>query len=72
MKSRIEINNLQVDKDFYKFINEEVLSECSISESYFWNNFSRIIYDLSPINKDLINKREDIQSKINDWHKQND
>ena len=35
----------------------------------FLNKFSRFVHELSPINKELIEKREIIQKKIDEWHK---
>ena len=37
----------------------------------FWNKFSEVVHELSPINKSLIQKREIIQKKLDDWHKSN-
>ena len=33
--------------------------------------FSKIVHELAPINKNLIEKREVIQKKIDNWHKSN-
>ena len=35
------------------------------------SKFSNVVHELSPINKNLIKKREDLQKKIDDWHKSN-
>ena len=37
----------------------------------FGTSFGKIVHELAPINKKLIQKREDIQKKIDEWHKKN-
>ena len=43
----------------------------NIKSDEFWTNFGKIVHELAPINKKLIQKREDIQKKIDEWHKKN-
>jgi len=40
------------------------------SETY-WKNFEQVVVDLSPKNKALLAKRDDIQAKIDEWHRNN-
>ena len=68
---KIIINNLQVDEGLVNFINKEAIPGTNVNIDNFWNNFSEVVNDLAPINKSLIKKREIIQKKIDDWHKNN-
>jgi len=68
MSSRIEVNGLQVDKTLYNFINTEALPGTGVSQEVFWSGFGSLIKDLSPLNQDLLNKRDDLQHKINNWY----
>ena len=68
---KIIINNLQVDEGLINFINKEAIPGTNVNIDNFWNNFSEVVNDLAPINKSLIKKREIIQKKIDDWHKNN-
>ena len=63
--------NLKINENLYNFINSEVIPNTHIQENDFWKNFSDIIKDLSSININLLNKREEIQSKINKWYEYN-
>ncbi len=65
----IDKNGLKVSSNLLEFINKEVIPNTNIDIEDFWNKFSKIVHDLSPINKALIQKREAIQKKIDDWHK---
>jgi len=67
----IEKNGLKINLKIFEFINDEVLPGTGIRSEDFWNKFEKIVNELSPINKDLIEKREIIQKKIDEWHKNN-
>ena len=64
-------NGLKISSTLFDFINTEVIPGTNIDSDSFWNRFSKVVHELAPINRNLIQKREDIQKKINDWHKSN-
>ncbi len=66
-----EKNGLKINTKLFDFVNNEVIPDTNIKSEEFWNNFGNIVHELTPINKKLIEKREDIQKKIDDWHKKN-
>ena len=65
------VNNLRVSDELLSFVNDELLKETSISPEKFWQGFDNIVHELSPLNKKLIEKREILQKKIDDWHIKN-
>ncbi len=69
--SFIEKNNLKINKKLFDFINNEVIPGTGIQADAFWNNFAEVTHVLAPINKQLLEKREIIQKKIDKWHKEN-
>ena len=69
--SLIDKNGLKISSKLFDFINNEAIPGTDIKIEEFWNNFEKTVHELAPINKNLIEKRENIQNKINDWHKQN-
>ncbi len=66
-----EKNGLKISSKLFDFINNEVIPGTDIKPDEFWNNFEKAVHELAPINKDLINKREIIQKKIDAWHIKN-
>ena len=66
-----EKNGLKINTSLLKFINNEVLPGTDIKPDEFWSNFEKTVHELAPVNKRLIQKREDIQRKIDEWHKNN-
>ena len=67
----ITINDLKINRTLYDFINNEVLPGTDINQENFWKDFSKVVHELSPINKSLLEKREKIQKQIDEWHLSN-
>ncbi len=63
-------NGLKISSKLFDFINNEIIPGTSINSEEFWDKFEKIVHELAPLNKILIQKREDIQKKIDTWHKQ--
>ncbi len=66
-----EKNGLKINSKLFNFINNEVIPGTNINSDEFWSNFEKAVHELAPLNKKLIEKRRDIQKKIDEWHKQN-
>ena len=67
--SLTEKNGLKISSKLFDFINNEVIPGTNVKSDEFWNNFEKSVHELAPINKNLIEKRENIQKKIDEWHK---
>ena len=62
--SLIEKNELKINSILFEFINSEVIPGTDIKSDEFWEKFSKIVHELSPINKSIIEKREVFQKKL--------
>jgi malate synthase len=69
--SIIEKNGLKISSTLFEFINKEVIPGTKVKPDDFWDKFEKIVNELTPLNKNLIEKREIIQRKIDAWHKDN-
>ena len=67
----INIQSLKVSESLSKFVNEELLIDTGISSEKFWIGFEKTVNELEPKNRELINFRETLQKKIDDWHIKN-
>ena len=56
--------SLKVSNELKDFLENEVLDGLNITPEKFWSSFEKIVNEFSPKNKELLAKREDIQSKI--------
>ena len=65
------VNNLKVSDTLLSFVNNELLKDIKIKPERFWSNFDKYIHELAPINRELIKTREDLQTKIDNWHIKN-
>ena len=69
MEKYSNISNLKVSKKLENFVQKELLKDLNISPKVFWNKFDKAVHELATINTELIKKREDLQKKIDQWHK---
>ena len=65
------INKLKVAEELFLFVNNELLKDTGISPDKFWQGFDEAVHELAPKNKKLIEIRENLQKKINEWHIEN-
>ena len=70
-KNYQKVHNLKVSDELLSFINNELLKDLEISSEKFWLGFDSMIHELAPQNKKLIEIREVLQKKIDDWHIKN-
>ena len=64
----IEQKNIKINSKLYNFVNTEVLTGLNISSENFWNGFSDIVDIYYKKNNDPLDHRQNLQSKINEWH----
>ena len=67
-KNYQNVNNLKISEELLSFVNKELLKDLDISSEKFWEGFDNAVHDLAPQNKKLIQIRENLQKKIDDWH----
>ena len=67
----INIHTLKVSESLSNFVNEELLTDTGISTDQFWLGFEKTVNELEPKNRELINIRETLQKKIDEWHIKN-
>ena len=63
--------SLDISENLKEFVNDELLPGLNISPEYFWSTFQDVLNKFSIRNKELLDKREDFQEKINNWHIEN-
>lgn len=60
-----------VNEEFTKFVDEEVLPLTTLERSKFWSDFSQLVDDLAPRNRELRKIRLHLQDQIDNWHRNN-
>ena len=67
----IKIHNLSVAKELADFVKNELLLGTNVGPDEFWKGFDKVVHELSPKNKKLLEIRETLQQEIDLWHKKN-
>jgi malate synthase len=68
MTTRIHHAGLAVDPSLYAFINHQVIPGTGVDVEHFWQGFSKIVSEMTPINRALLVKRDDLQVQIDQYH----
>jgi malate synthase len=67
MTNYVDRGGLQVAEVLADLVERQVLTGLDITPDRFWGGFERMLKDLVPENLRLLNKREELQAKIDDW-----
>ncbi len=70
MADQVKAGALTVDKVLYDFIVSEALPDTGIDADTLWEGFSAIVHDLAPKNRALVARRDELQAKIDAWHRE--
>jgi malate synthase len=70
---RTQAAGLQIATPLYRFVADEALpaADIGLDEAAFWAGVAQIIADLTPVNRDLLRRRDELQAAIDSWHRAN-
>ncbi|MEW5251158.1 malate synthase G [Microbulbifer discodermiae] len=71
MTERVQIGNLRVASELQKLIDDEVMPGTGVSAEAFWAALEKILVDLAPLNRALLQRRDELQQTIDRWHEEN-
>ena len=60
---------LSVAGVLHRFVNNELLPGTNVEPKKFWDGLDKYAHELAPKNKELLEFRENLQKKIDTWHK---
>jgi malate synthase len=61
---------LQIEAALCAMLEDQALPGTGISADTFWNALAALVRDFGPTNKALLAKRDDLQARINAWHRE--
>ncbi|MCV7238794.1 malate synthase G [Mycolicibacterium celeriflavum] len=70
MTDRVTVGNLRVAQVLYDFVNNEALPGTGIDPDTFWSGVDKVVADLTPKNDELLARRDELQARIDKWHRQ--
>ncbi len=71
MSDRTMIEGLQIAPALVEFIEKRALPGTGVEAGRFWAGLARVMGELGPENRALLDRRAELQSKIDAWHIEN-
>ncbi len=69
MRPTVTVDAIKVDQALYNFVNDEAIPGSGIQAQDFWRGFAGLVRDLAPRNAALLAPRDELQAKIDAWHR---
>ena len=68
MANRIQVGQLKIDEGLYCLVRDEIAPGTGVEAEAFWTSLGEIVADLAPKNRVLLNKRDALQQRIDEWY----
>ncbi|MDG1117581.1 MAG: malate synthase G [Flavimaricola sp.] len=68
MSDRLDRSGLQVAPVLAEFIETQALPGTGVTAEAFWDGFAALLTDMTPTNRALLARRDEIQGQIDAWH----
>jgi malate synthase len=68
MSEYLTKSGLSVHPLLVNFVEKEALLGLTVSPEQFWSGFAQLVAEHAPTNARLLQRRDELQSQIDDWH----
>ncbi|HET9462908.1 MAG TPA: malate synthase G, partial [Thiobacillus sp.] len=68
MSARITLAGLQIAQPLYDLVHDEIAPGTGISSDQLWHGFADMLRELTPRNRALLARRDELQARIDAWH----
>ena len=68
MTERVNEGKLSISTSLHALLEQEIAPDLNLDTAKFWQDFQKIAEKYIPINENLLKKREELQTKIDEWH----
>jgi len=68
-KKYILLGQLSIASKLVDFVNNELLPGTDVTKENFWSGLDKCAHELAPKNRKLLEFRENLQKKIDIWHR---
>jgi len=70
MSARVTVAGLQIAQPLFELVRDEIAPGTGISSGTVWQGFADIVRELTPRNRALLARRDELQARIDAWHLQ--
>lgn len=70
MTNYVQVGGLQVADELKSLVDNNICPGTGVDAAAFWASMESVLVDLAPKNKALLAKRDDLQAKIDTYHKE--
>ena len=71
VSDRVIVGALQVAAPLHAFVRDEALPGSGIDEDGFWRGVEAILGEFAPRNRQLLDRRVELQLQLDEWHEKN-
>ncbi len=71
MTERVNEGKLSISTSLHALLEQEIAPDLNLDTAKFWQDFQKIAEKYIPINENLLKIREELQTKIDEWHLSN-
>ena len=68
MANKIEVGQLKIDEGLYRLVRDQIAPGTGVEANAFWASLGEIVADLAPKNRTLLDKRDALQQRIDEWY----
>jgi len=68
-KKYVYLGKLSISSKLLNFVNDELLPGTGVTKENFWSGLDKCAHELAPKNRKLLEFRENLQKKIDIWHR---
>jgi len=68
-KKYVFLGKLSISSELLNFVNDELLPGTGVTKENFWSGLDKCAHELAPKNRKLLEFRENLQKKIDVWHR---
>jgi malate synthase len=71
LNARMGHANLSIDTQLYTMVEQEILPGLNLTSEQVWESLATLLNEFQVRNQNLLNKREQLQTSLNQWHLDN-
>ena len=68
LNARMGHANLSIDTQLYTMVEQEILPGLNLTSDQVWESLATLLDEFQVRNQNLLNKREQLQTSLNQWH----